>query len=64
MPNFQTFIAIVTALLVFITRRASQLREHRRQQARQRAFQAERRQNMVESIRILAMAIEENQVEY
>lgn len=57
-------VVAIVVLLVFITRRASQLREHRRQQERQRTFQAERRQNMVESIRILAMAIEENQVEY
>ena len=57
-------VAAIIVLLVFITRHTRQLREHRRQQERQRTFQAERRQGMIESIRILAMAIEEDQVEY
>ncbi|MGM0571044.1 DUF2489 domain-containing protein [Marinobacter sp.] len=57
-------VAAIIILLVFIARHARQIREHRRQQERQRTFQMERRQNMIESIRILAMAIEEDQVEY
>lgn len=54
----------IVLLLAFIVRRTQLIREHNRKQARAREFQEERRENMIESIRILAMAVEENQVEY
>lgn len=57
-------LAAIALLLVFIVRHGRLLRSHRRKQERQQAFQAERRENMIESIRILAMAVEEDQVEY
>lgn len=57
-------LAAIAALLAFIIRHGRMLREHRRKEARQQTFQAERRDKMIESIRILAMAVEENQVEY
>ncbi len=57
-------LAASAVLLVFIFRHGRLIRDHHRQQARQRAFQRERRDRMIESIRILAMAVEENQVEY
>ncbi len=57
-------VAAIAVLAVFIVRHSRQLFTHRRQQERRLAFQAERRQSMIDSIRILAMSIEENQVEY
>lgn len=56
-------IAII-ALLVFIRRQASMLAEGRRRQQKAEAFQEKRRQDMIESIRVIAMAIEGDQVEY
>jgi heme exporter protein D len=57
-------LAAITLLLAFIVRHSRLLREHRRKEARAQAFQADRRDSMIESIRILAMAVEEDQVEY
>ncbi len=57
-------IVAIAVLVVFIVRYSRQLSAHRRQQERRQAFQAERRQSMIESIRILAISIEEDQVEY
>ncbi|MGO1463664.1 MAG: DUF2489 domain-containing protein [Marinobacter sp.] len=56
-------IAIVV-LLGFIRRQMVMLTESRRRQKKAEAFQAKRRQDMVDSIRVIAMAIEEEQVEY
>lgn len=56
-------IAIIT-LLGFIRRQVTELAENRRRQQKAEAFQAKRRQDMIESIRVIAMAIEEDQVEY
>lgn len=57
-------LAAIVLLLVFIVRHGRLIRADHRKQARQQAFQTERRENMIESIRILAMAVEEDQVEY
>lgn len=54
----------IFALLGFIRRQVATLSENRRRQQKAEAFQAKRRQDMVESIRVIAMAIEENQIEY
>ncbi|RBW51284.1 DUF2489 domain-containing protein [Marinobacter sp. F3R11] len=56
-------IAII-ALLGFIRRQTVVLSENRIRQQKAEAFQAKRRQNMIDSIRVIAMAIEEDQVEY
>lgn len=56
-------IAII-ALLAFIRRQVVLLAEGRRRRQKAEAFQTKRRQDMIESIRVIAMAIEENQVEY
>lgn len=56
-------IAIVV-LLGFIRRQMVVLSEGRRRQKKAEVFQAKRRQNMVDSIRVIARAIEEEQVEY
>lgn len=56
-------IAIVV-LLGFIRRQMVMLTEGRRRQKKAEAFQAKRRKDMIDSIRVIAMAIEEEQVEY
>ncbi len=56
-------IAII-ALLVFIRRQMAILSENRKRQHKAEAFQAKRRQDMIDSIHVIAMAIEEDQVEY
>lgn len=56
---------LAIALLVgFIIRQSRTLQDGKKRQAKTEAFQKERRENMVESIRVLAMAVEEDQVEY
>lgn len=54
----------IALLVAFITRQFRMLRDERRRQAKTEAFQKERKESMVESIRVLAMAVEEEQVEY
>lgn len=54
----------VALLLAVIIRHGRLLLQERRHQARAWEFQAQRRDSMIESIRILAMAVEEDQVEY
>lgn len=54
----------IFALLGFIRRQVATLSENRRRKQKAEAFQAKRRQDMVESIRVIAMAVEENQIEY
>ncbi|MBU2872433.1 DUF2489 domain-containing protein [Marinobacter salexigens] len=56
-------IAII-ALLGFIRRQMTMLTENRRRQQKAEAFKAKRRQDIVDSIKVIAMAIEEDQVEY
>ena len=56
-------IAILT-LLGFIRRQMVMLSASRKRQNKAEAFQAKRRQDMIDSIRVIAMAIEEDQVEY
>lgn len=70
MPEWVQWILIVAGLLVivllgrFIWQRSRLLQEQNRQQARNQAFQDERRGQMIESVRVLAMSIEQDQVEY
>lgn len=54
----------IALLVAFITRQFRTLQDSRKRQAKTEAFQKERRESMVESIRVLAMAVEEDQVEY
>ena len=56
-------IAIIL-LLGFIRRQMVMLSEGRKRQQKAEAFQAKRRKDMIDSIRVIAMAIEEDQVEY
>ncbi|GGE76952.1 hypothetical protein GCM10011533_31630 [Streptosporangium jomthongense] len=54
----------ITVLLGFIRRQISILADNRRRKQKAEAFQAKRRQDMIDSIRVIAMAVEENQIEY
>jgi len=56
-------IAII-ALLGFIRRQMVTLSENRKRRNKAEAFQTKRRQDMIDSIRVIARAIEEDQVEY
>lgn len=56
---------IAIALLVtFIAKQMRTLREGRKRQEKTEAFQRDRHQNMVESLQVLAMAVEADQMEY
>jgi hypothetical protein len=59
-----TGLVIIALLAAFIFRQARVIRQARIREARHRAFQADRRDSMIDSIRVLAMAIEQDQVEY
>lgn len=56
-------IAIVL-LAVFIRRQMGLLSENRKRQAKAEAFQTNRRQDMIRSVHVIAMAVEEDQIEY
>ncbi|MCW9009366.1 DUF2489 domain-containing protein, partial [Marinobacter sp.] len=57
-------LVIIGVLLVYIWRQSRLLSEQRLRQKKTEEFQARRRDEMIESIRIIAMAVEEDQVEY
>lgn len=54
----------IALLVAFIARQSRTLQDGRKRQAKAEAFQKERRESMVESIRVLAMAVEADQMEY
>ncbi|MDX1635404.1 MAG: DUF2489 domain-containing protein [Marinobacter sp.] len=57
-------LAVIILLAVFIIRQYRVVQAGKKRAARNEAFAAERKENMVESIKVLAMAIEQDQVEY
>lgn len=57
-------LVAIAILLFYIWRQSRAIAEHRARQKKTAAFQAKRRDEMIESIRIIAMAVEEDQVEY
>ncbi|PAV25066.1 uncharacterized protein DUF2489 [Tamilnaduibacter salinus] len=57
-------LAAIAFLARFITQRLRAERQQQRSDAKTRALQKERRDSMVESIRVLAMAVEQDQMEY
>ncbi|HET8850874.1 MAG TPA: DUF2489 domain-containing protein [Marinobacter sp.] len=63
-----TLIAIgvvaIVVLATYVWRQTTVLRKERTRQQKAEAFQSKRRDHMIESIRIIAMAVEEDQVEY
>ena len=70
MPSWLQWTLIIAGLLAiallvaFIGRQFRALQNSRRRQEKADSFQKERRDSMIESVRVLAMAVEENQVEY
>ena len=70
MPSWLQWTLIIAGLLAiallvaFIGRQFRALQNSRRRQEKAESFQKERRDSMIESVRVLAMAVEENQVEY
>lgn len=70
MPLWLQWTLIITGLIAiallsaFIVRQARLLRKNRKSNDKNRAFRSERRQSMVESIQVIAQAVEEDQVEY
>jgi len=54
----------IVFLLIFIRRQAGALAREKARREKAEAFQQQRRQSMVESIRLIALAVEEDQVEY
>lgn len=57
-------LVVIGLLLAYIWRQSKALSEQRLRDKKTEEFQAKRRDEMVESIRVIAMAIEANQVEY
>lgn len=70
MPQWLQWALIAAGLItivilgIFITRQGRALRHHNATRRKNEAFMAERRKKMAESIRVIAMAVEEDQVEY
>lgn len=70
MPTWLQWTLIVSGLvaigllLAFIGQQFRILAAERKRQHKQRAFQRRRRSDIVESLRVLALAIEQEQVEY
>lgn len=57
-------LVAIACLLWFIRNQMNVLSEGRRRQEKAEAFQAKRREDMIGSIRVIAMAVEEDQIEY
>ncbi|MFL1466509.1 DUF2489 domain-containing protein [Marinobacter sp. DUT-3] len=70
MPLWLQWTLIITGLVAiallsaFIVRQARLLKKNRKSNDKNRAFRSQRRQSMVESIQVIAQAVEEDQVEY
>ncbi|WP_166269747.1 DUF2489 domain-containing protein [Marinobacter caseinilyticus] len=57
-------VGAIAFLGVFITRQLRTIRRDQSAAAKSKAFQDQRRDGMVESIQVLAMAVEQDQIEY
>lgn len=57
-------LVVIGALLFYIWRQSRALSEDRQRKRKTEEFQAQRRDGMIESLRIIALAVEEDQVEY
>ncbi|QSP95939.1 DUF2489 domain-containing protein [Marinobacter salinisoli] len=57
-------LAAIVVLLTFIRRQLAGLGEQRKRQQKAEAFQTQRRADMIESIRVIALAVEADQIEY
>ncbi|MDX1558509.1 MAG: DUF2489 domain-containing protein [Marinobacter sp.] len=57
-------LVAILLLALFIRRQMQLLSENRKRQAKTEAFQTNRRKDMIRSIHVIAMAVEEDQIEY
>lgn len=57
-------LAVILLLGLFIARQVRVLRQGKVVASRAKAFQDQRRDSMIESIQVLAMAVEQDQIEY
>ncbi|MEX0605015.1 MAG: DUF2489 domain-containing protein [Marinobacter sp.] len=57
-------LAAIVLLVVFISRQTRVLKRDKATADRTKAFQDERRASMIKSIQVLAMAVEQDQIEY
>ena len=57
-------LVAIILLAVFIRRQMQLLSENRKRQAKAEEFQTNRRKDMIRSVRVIAMAVEEDQIEY
>lgn len=57
-------VVAIALLARFIWQRTRLMRQQTQREARTQAFQNERREQMIESVRVLAMSVEQDQVEY
>src|SRR6056297_186042 len=57
-------LVAIILLAVFIRRQMQLLSENRKRQAKAEEFQTNRRKDMLQSVRVIAMAVEEDQIEY
>lgn len=57
-------LVAIGLLLVFIRRQAVLIAEGRKRESKAREFQANRRRDMVQSVQVIALAVEEDQIEY
>jgi len=70
MPQWLQWVLIaaglltIAFLLVFIRRQTRILAREKARREKAEAFQQQRRKSMIESIRLIALAVEEDQVEY
>jgi len=70
MPQWLQWTLIIAGLLAivvlsaFIVRQGRLLKTSRQRDDKNREFRERRRESMVESLQVIAMAVEENQVEY
>ncbi|MBE03444.1 DUF2489 domain-containing protein [Marinobacter lutaoensis] len=56
-------LAVIGLLLAFIRRQLKLLGDDRRRRQKTEALQRQRREHMIESIRVIALAVEEDQIE-
>ncbi len=70
MPQWLQWSLIIAGLIAifllvtFIRRQYRLLAESRKRQAKAKEFQANRRKDMIRSVHVIAMAVEEDQIEY
>ncbi|EMP54189.1 hypothetical protein MSNKSG1_17426 [Marinobacter santoriniensis NKSG1] len=57
-------LATIGCLVLFIRKQLNTINLHRRREEKASEFRLKRRQDMIDSIRVIALAVEEDQIEY